>query len=95
MKVIFHSNLPLFRKRLHICFVKADTAISPIYLASDEWKATSTDHAAPKISWGLIIFTLSRVLRTSVAIYHCNSLLVFFFSLHSHSYISSTCVYGW
>lgn len=69
-KVIFHSSLPLFRKRLHICFVKANTAISPIYLASDEWKATGTDHAAPKISSGLIIFTLSLMSRVDLVSKH-------------------------
>ena len=69
-RVIFHSGLPLFGKRLHICFVKANTAISPIYLASDEWKATGTDHAAPKISSGLIIFTLSLMSRVDLVSKH-------------------------
>ena len=36
------------------------------------------------------VSTLLTVLRTSVAMYHCNSLLVFLISLNLHAYISST-----
>ena len=46
-------------------------------------------HFAPRTSV-LIILTLLRVLRTSVAMKHCNSRLVFFISRHSHSYNSTT-----